>query len=215
MAGGTATGSGITLRRVNDSVKLSVTLARGGVPQSGKPAFVRFVRRSDGRYYNWTLNSWQVPVFDQALSEVYAGVYEVLFDQATADPNVERDYLAIFHGNGVAADKFYGSLEYSFKSIAAPGDQMNLTTAAIQAVRAEMMNYVVGGNILGLTMENTLDWIRKILNNRLELADGAVANWVLYDDDDSTVFLTYDVRDKSNAAIFSPAAVPARRTRGA
>jgi hypothetical protein len=59
------------------------------------------------------------------------------------------------------------------------------------------------------------DTIRKILVNRLELAEGSTGNWVLYDDDDSTVLLTWDVTDKDGTAITLSSGSPARRTRGA
>ncbi|NIQ78488.1 MAG: hypothetical protein GTN93_10420 [Anaerolineae bacterium] len=88
---------------------------------------------------------------------------------------------------------------------------------SVTAIRAEIMTYVVDGNTLGLTTEETLDLMRKILNNRLELADGGVtptANWVLYDDDDTTTLLTYDVTDKTGTNIIQPIDAPARRTRG-
>jgi hypothetical protein len=56
--------------------------------------------------------------------------------------------------------------------------------------------------------------IEKLLRNRLELSDGGVGNWVLYDDDDVTPLLSWDVTDKNGNPIAVPAGVPARRTRG-
>lgn len=56
--------------------------------------------------------------------------------------------------------------------------------------------------------------IEKLLRNRLELADGGVGNWILYDNDDVTPLLTWDVTDKNGNPIAVPAGVPARRTRG-
>jgi len=214
---GVVANAGSILRKVNDSVTLSVTLVRNGLPVSGKTPQVKFIRRSDNKFYNWNLNVWQTAQFTRTLVEnpMAAGVYEAVFDQSAADPNAEEDYLGLFTSNGApAVDRFYGTTEYSFKRFALPGDTMSLDTASIQAIRAEIMGYVVGGNPLGLTTEDTWEMIRKILNNRLELSDGDTNNWVLYDDDDTSVYLRYDVRDKTGSPIASAPGVPARRTRG-
>jgi hypothetical protein len=63
------------------------------------------------------------------------------------------------------------------------------------------------------TFFDTVELVRKILTNRLELADGGTTgNWILYDDDDS-VLLTFDVSDKGGLAISLPDGTPARRTK--
>jgi hypothetical protein len=54
----------------------------------------------------------------------------------------------------------------------------------------------------------------KIMRNRLELTDGSINNWVLYDDDSITPLLRWSVRDKDGDAIQMNKWVPARRTRG-
>jgi hypothetical protein len=56
--------------------------------------------------------------------------------------------------------------------------------------------------------------IKKILINRLELEDGDTLNWVLYDDDSTTVLLRWDVTDKFNDIILQRAFDVSRRTRG-
>lgn len=84
-------------------------------------------------------------------------------------------------------------------------------------IRTAIMTHVVDSNTLGFTMEETVDLIRKILNNRLELADGGVTptkNWKLYDDDDTTVLLEWNVTDKNGLNIAQPSEAPSRRTRG-
>lgn len=70
----------------------------------------------------------------------------------------------------------------------------------------------VDAKVTASGVETTL--IKKILVNRLELAEGSTGNWLLYDDDDSTVLLTWDVTDKDGAGITLDTGVPARRTRG-
>jgi hypothetical protein len=56
--------------------------------------------------------------------------------------------------------------------------------------------------------------IKKILINRLELEDGDTQNWVLYDDDDTTVLLKWNVTDKFDDIILQKAFDVSRRTRG-
>lgn len=56
--------------------------------------------------------------------------------------------------------------------------------------------------------------IKKMLINRLELADGVASNWVLYDDNDITPLLTFSVTDKDGLTITQPSGAPSRRTRG-
>jgi hypothetical protein len=56
---------------------------------------------------------------------------------------------------------------------------------------------------------------KKMLINRLELdTGGSSANWTLYDDDDSTPLLTFDVSDHLGGVLSLQAGQPARRTRG-
>jgi hypothetical protein len=55
--------------------------------------------------------------------------------------------------------------------------------------------------------------IKKILTNRLELADGDTDNWVLYDDDNSTPLLTWDVTDKTDGAVAQDEGTESRRSK--
>ena len=73
----------------------------------------------------------------------------------------------------------------------------------------------IQGSGSGLTaaQATTLELIRKIQTNRLEIAAGATANWKLYDDDNA-LLLTWDVKDASGNAITIPAGSPSRRTKG-
>lgn len=56
--------------------------------------------------------------------------------------------------------------------------------------------------------------VKKILTNKLELLDGDTANWVLYDNDDTSVLATWDVTDKTDGAIVEQPYSNSRRTRG-
>lgn len=56
--------------------------------------------------------------------------------------------------------------------------------------------------------------IRKLLMNRLELRNGTVDNWVLYDDDDTTELLKWSVTDYRGSGVRNVGGAPARRSRG-
>lgn len=79
------------------------------------------------------------------------------------------------------------------------------------SVRAAIMTYVLDGNILAITMEEAVDFIRKVAQNRMEQADGDTNNLVLYDDDDLTPLFTWDSQSKSGGPISQPLAAPAKR----
>jgi hypothetical protein len=115
---GFATAASSVLRKVNDAVILTVTLTKNGLPQSGKTVLGKLVRRSDGKFYNFNLNVFQVATFSKTLVEnpSIPGVYEATFDHNTADPDNEDEYLGIFTANGVPADRFYGVVEYVFRN---------------------------------------------------------------------------------------------------
>jgi len=56
--------------------------------------------------------------------------------------------------------------------------------------------------------------VRKIQTNRLELADGDISNWILYDDDNTTPLLTFSVTDKNGNLITQQTSTPSRRSKG-
>jgi hypothetical protein len=56
--------------------------------------------------------------------------------------------------------------------------------------------------------------IRKILTNRLELADGDTDNWVLYDDDSNTQLITWSVTDKNDDFIEEEPHTNTKRSKG-
>ena len=109
---------------------------------------------------------------------------------------------------------------------AEPGDEMDLVTDALDSgslattatneIRDAILGTVLESNVLGLTLSQQINLIRKILNNRLELKNGGAgdSNWVLYDDDDASIAQTWDVTDKDGGDITLVASTPARRTRG-
>lgn len=56
--------------------------------------------------------------------------------------------------------------------------------------------------------------VRKILTNRLELEDGSVNNWKLYDNDDNTLLLSWNVTDKAHEEVIQDDYFVSRRSRG-
>lgn len=115
MATGIATTGGSVVRKVNDVVKLTTTLARNGIAQTGNTVFVRVFRRSDSKWWNFNLSVWQVAQpTGKALTEILPGIYETDFDHSVADPNTEGDYLGIFWAN--SPFKFFGTVEYVFRN---------------------------------------------------------------------------------------------------
>jgi hypothetical protein len=71
----------------------------------------------------------------------------------------------------------------------------------------DLSGYAAGADTAGAQ----LVVIRKINTNKLELADGAGNNLVLYDDNGSTYLIEWPERDKSDGNITSPAGIPAKR----
>jgi len=56
--------------------------------------------------------------------------------------------------------------------------------------------------------------VRKIQTNRLELLDGDTGNWQLYDDDDATILLTFNITDKNGDLIVQSSNIPSKRSKG-
>jgi hypothetical protein len=93
--------------------------------------------------------------------------------------------------------------------------------AAVLAAIAALNNLSIADVQTALTNQGytsaraaMIELSKKMLINRLELADGDTDNWILYDDDDTTPLLTFSVKNKNAGAIDLPTAAPARRTRG-
>jgi len=57
----------------------------------------------------------------------------------------------------------------------------------------------------------TLELVRKLLRNRLELAEGTFNNWTLYDDDGVTIIERWHVSDKMGTAVTIPRGAVAKR----
>jgi len=105
-------------------------------------------------------------------------------------------------------------VDAAVSSRAVPGDAMALTPTERLAVANKVWDEPLQGIHGADTAGERLAMAEKLLRNRLELADGSVNNWILYDDDSVTPLLSFNVTDKVGGAISIIPAVPARRTRG-
>ncbi len=81
------------------------------------------------------------------------------------------------------------------------GDRINVNQVSVRSA-----------NSAGLTNNGTIELIRKLLQNRLELAEGFSNNWVLYDDNGVDILQVWNVTDKAGSAISFGSGVPARRS---
>lgn len=93
--------------------------------------------------------------------------------------------------------------------VTAPGGYLAEAQATISGTLHKTQDYINFTNV-----ENDALLAKKMLINRLELADGSSNNWILFDDDDTTPLLTFSVTDKDSNLVSLPGGVPAKRTRG-
>jgi hypothetical protein len=91
----------------------------------------------------------------------------------------------------------------------------NATIAALAAqVAAEAAVVSASGCLVHITETKAASLlVKKCWQNKLELVTGTTNNWVLYDDDNITPLLTWDVSGPNGEAIVIPPGAAARRTR--
>jgi len=123
-------------------------------------------------------------VNDENMTETGDGFYRYSFE--TYEPS--RDYAVICDSVTLS-----GSERYTYAS---------------SGEYAEVLDSIE--STVGLVDIRTI-LLRKIQTNRLELSDGDTDNWILYDDDKSTPFLTFSVQDKSGSLIIQQPHTPSRR----
>jgi hypothetical protein len=83
--------------------KLTLYLAQDGVPVTGATADVSIQRESDGKWYDFLAEEWDTVEFASlgaehkfALVELGGGVYQLAWDQGTADPRLEAAYMMYY-----------------------------------------------------------------------------------------------------------------------
>lgn len=107
------------------------------------------------------------------------------------------------------------TLKNTTNTISSNVDTANVNINAIDTnvdemlVRLSVSRAATLDSIAGISTTTTL--IRKILKNRLVLSEGSSNNWILYDDDNVTPLIYWNVTDKTGATITIETGVPARR----
>lgn len=113
---------------------------------------------------------------------------------------------------------------YSFGSSGEYNEDMNFISSTVSGIDLKVDDVDTVVQSMDLTVdsiESTVSdvdvrttLIRKLQTNRLELEDGDPGIWRLYDDDDVTVLLTFQISDKNGGAIVQPPTSPSRRSKG-
>ena len=134
------------------------------------------------------------------------GRYSALWSPADTDALYLVVYV-VYSDAGHTLESLYGRDTEQWRSVDSTGS--SIAAAVWDATAADHVAAGTTGEMLA-----KLSLIEKIQRNRLELEDGHTGNWVLYDDDGTSPLLTWNVRDKTGAAIAIEASVPARRNRG-
>jgi hypothetical protein len=103
--------------------------------------------------------------------------------------------------------------QYSVRLVGANTDFFDVENDILQPTP---LVTVISNNSAGLAIPQAEDATitRKILDNRETLSDGTTGNRVIYDDDDVTVFRTYDVSDEDDNTITLSPGDPAKKSQG-
>lgn len=129
------------------------------------------------------------------------GAFQNLID------DVLLQLLGLPDASGIA-DQVWNEARVEHTAVGTFGERVNVDT---DAIRQAIMTWIVNSNLEGFTLEATVDLLRRVATNRLELADGDSDNLVLYDDDGSTPLIVWDQKDKAASGIEIPLRGPARR----
>lgn len=187
------TGSGLPERsgivsqiRAGDTEPIQASIVGwSGDPLTGKSDISVSIRRnSDGLTYDWDDAAWKA---FSACVEPRRAMSEV--DGA----NYPGEYSEVF--TSPTGDDIY-------------------QVSVDQVPRTDAANVPQSGEIRAGQWAGTIEFTRKILNNRQELSNGATGNMVTYDDDDTTVLVTSDATDYTGNPISLAPTAPARRSRG-
>lgn len=126
---------------------------------------------------------------------------------------------------GLMLEKGDGFYSYDFVGYDSAKDYAILCDSIVLSGTNERYAYASSGeyntslNAIQSTVDNvdvrTL-LIRKIQTNKLELMDGSVSNWVLYDDppNEDVPLLTFNVTDKDDNLIVQQTHIPSKRSKG-
>jgi len=162
----------------------------GGEPLSGKADIVAMVRRdSDGLTLDWADLTFRA---FGSCSTPKGAMTEVDAENYPGQYTLDLDTSAIANP---AADDIY-------------------QVTVDQSPRSDAANVPQPGEVRVDGWAGTMEFVRKLLNNRQELAPGDANNMITYDDDDTTVLVRSSVTDVSGSHVTLAATAPARRSRG-
>lgn len=135
---------------------------------------------------------------------------------------VNIDTGATVIGNAGMIDKAGGFYGYDFVGYDVTKNY-TFTCDSVTLSGTERYNFATSGEY-GTILDDIHDTVdivdvrtlllRKIQTNKLELNDGDTGNWILYDDNNWTPLLTFNVTDKNGDLIIQQVHVPSRRSKG-
>lgn len=140
------------------------------------------------------LSDGSLVITDAAMTEKGDGFYAYNF----AGFDITKDYAFLCDSvtlSGTERYTYAGSGEYN--------NLLNSIDSTVDGIESTVDNVDVRTVLM-----------RKLQTNRLELEDGDTGNWILYDDDNTTPLLTFDVTDKSGGGIAQYPTTPSRRSKG-
>jgi hypothetical protein len=172
--------------RAGDTETITTLITDGaGLPLAGASGVVAYIRRkSDGLTYDWSDGGWKA----------FASCTTPGGPMAEVDATNYPGQYSVEFDTEATEDVYYVTV-----------DQSPLTTAG---------NVPQLGEIRAGQWADTVELIRKLLNNRQELAEGSSGNLITYDDDDVTPLLTSSVTGPAGGSVAIPATAPAKRSRG-
>jgi hypothetical protein len=197
---------------------------------------LKIYRQSDGRYLDFADQTFKpalsVTLMLQSLTEVDAvnlsGLYRYLFNTAAIINPMANDVYTIevlqTPGTDVANLPIEGEIHVGNwldrvdvnVSSRMPSGPLTVTVDAASrlAIADAVWNELLASHTIAGSASQFVTLIQKLLRNRLELTNGNINNWILYDDDSATPLLKWNVTDVNGTSIAISAGVPARRTKG-
>lgn len=151
---------------------------------------------------------------DWVLCVISGGNVVALDGAGTAmDPREPSAYTTVDRAMSTSAAILSGSSITAGEVASAVWDEL----AGDHADAGTVGNYLNGIYNVRLTLsqqavlDDDVPLIKKLLRNRLELAEGSSSNWILYDDDNITPLQSWNVTDKNGAGITINTGSPAKR----
>lgn len=163
---------------------------------TGQTVTVAIRRCSDGYYLDWNDGTYKASGWTTkqgSLTEIGGGTYQRAWSVGALSAGAQ--YVAEFTCSGVTAQAVPIKIVASVSNV--PGAVWDETASS----------HVTAGSLGEL-----LSKLRKIHTNRVVETAGNPGTVVVYDDDGTTPYLTYQVTDSSGGAVTAQTGAPARRT---